>query len=366
MSLTTVPSKPASRTNYPYATARVRAKKAQLLPREAYLKMLKMSIPEITQQIAETVYQKEVDELAQRFSGIDLIEGALNLNEEHTYAQIRQFTGGEAHALVSAFLRRYDYHAIKVILRGKHYGATREEMLRELLIEDKQDYEFLSTLMTDDVDGLKGVVEAIKAGKGKARTYAIAIAQAENLSPEPGLSEYEDALDRAYYAELLETLHRPGRPGQESAARHLMERYVRLEIDVVNLMAVLRYRKNKLDWENVRPQLIPGGSEFNLETLQRVHSAESTEDVKKELSGSKFGDTLDETLDAGSLPRAEIEARKRLMRFASGFSHMIPLSILPIIDFVLRKHTEIRNLRAVARGKEAGLEEDTIQEMLII
>jgi V/A-type H+/Na+-transporting ATPase subunit C len=364
--LTITPSRPTSRTNYPYATARVRAKKAQLLPREAYLKMLKMSIPEITQQISETVYQKEVDELAQRFSGIDLIEGALNLNEEHTYSQIRGFTGGEAHALVAAFLRRHEYHAIKVILRGKHHGATREEMLRELLIEDKEDYEFLSTLMTDEIQGVNGVLEALKTSKGKGRGYYLALQQAEKLSAEPGLSEYEDALDRAYYQELLATLRVPGRPGQEANARFLMERYVRLEIDVVNLLTALRYRKNDLDWDSLRPQIIPGGSEFKEETLKRIHAAETTEEVKKEVSGSKFGDSLDEGLDAGSLPRVEIAAQKRLMNFASGFSHMIPLSILPIIDFLLRKHTEVRNLRAVARGKEARLGEDTIQQILII
>ncbi len=355
----------ASRTNYPYATARVRAKKAKLLPPEAYLKMLKMSIPEITQQISETVYQEQVDELAKRFSGIDLVEGALNLNEEQTNAQVRHFTGGEAHDLVSAFLRRHDYHGIKVILRGKHYGAPREEMLRELLIEDKEDYEFLSTLMTDDVEGIQGVIDTLRASKGKGRTYAIALKQAENITSEPGLSEYEDALDRAYYAELLATLDAAGKAGQ-AAARNLLERYVRLEIDIVNLLAVLRYRKSGLDWDSVRAQLVPGGSELPVDALQRIHGAEHTEDIKKELSGSKFAQTLDEGLDADSLTRVEIDARKRLMKFASGFSHMIPLSILPIIDFLLRKNTEVRNLRAIARGKEAGLKEETIQQMLII
>lgn len=356
----------ATRTNYPYATARVRAKKAKLLPRESYMQMLKMSIPEITQQISETVYQTQVDELAQRFDGIDLIEGALNLNEEQTYAQVRRFTGGEAYELVTAFLRRHDYHAMKVILRGKHHGASREEMLRELLIEDREDYDFLSTLMTDEVEGVQGVVDALKGAKGKGRGYNVALDQARNITPDPGLSEYEDALDRAYYAEMLELLQQPGRPGQEAAARHLLERYVRLEIDIVNLLAALRYRKSGLDWDAVRPLLIPGGSELSLNELQRIHSAEEMEEIKKELSGSKFGSDLDPALDAGSLPRVEIAARKRLMDFASGFSHMIPLSILPIIDFLLRKSTEVRNLRAIARGKEAGLEESVIEDMLII
>jgi hypothetical protein len=133
-----------------------------------------------------------------------------------------------------------------------------------------------------------------------------------------------------------------------------------------HFLAVLRYRKSGLDWSDVQHVLIPGGSEFTQDSLSRIHNASSVEEIQKELGGSKFADGLHDALEQGSLARVEIEARKRLNDFASGFGHMVPLSILPIIDFLLRKDTEVHNLRAVARGKEAGLEDEVIQEMLIV
>lgn len=355
-----VKSQSAAKGNYPYATTRVRAKKAKLLPKDAYQKLLKLSIPEITSMIGDTVYQEQVDELASRFSGVDLLESALNVNEEHTYAQVRHFTTGEGRTLVSAFLDRYNYRDIKVIMRGKHYGATQEEMLKELLIEDREEFEFLRALMADDVQGVQGVVDALRDLGARGRMFHDALLTAQQQESEPTLAQYEDALERGYYSTLLATV----RP--ETPAKRLFRRYIEHEIDFVNLLAVLRYRRAKVTWEGIEGIVIQGGLELNDAALRRILEAPSLDDVANELHTTKFGTNLDQALAGGSLAAVEIAARKHLMEFASGFSHMNPLSILPILDYLLRKHNEVRNIRAVARGKESGLSEETIENMLII
>src|SRR5687768_5356659 len=83
------------RSNYAYANARVRVRKGKLLPRETYQKLLKMDIPEITRFIEATEYGREIGELSTKFRGIDLLENALNVNEERNYAEVRDFVSGE-------------------------------------------------------------------------------------------------------------------------------------------------------------------------------------------------------------------------------------------------------------------------------
>jgi vacuolar-type H+-ATPase subunit C/Vma6 len=39
--------------------------------------------------------------------------------------------------------------------------------------------------------------------------------------------------------------------------------------------------------------------------------------------------------------------------------------LVPILLFLLRKHHEVRVLRAVARGKAAGLSEDRLRELVL-
>ncbi|MBW3583407.1 MAG: ATP synthase A1 subunit C [Euryarchaeota archaeon] len=347
-------------SNYAYATARVRAKKAKLLPRETYLKMLKISLAEVTQVIRDTDYQEQVDALSSKFEGIDLIEGALNVNEEQTYSQVRGFVEGEAKELVGAFLDRHDFQDIKVVLRGKHYGASQEEIMKELLIEDREEFDFLRRLLADDVKGVDGVIEMLGEMGGKARVYHSALKRAEERRAEATLSDYEDELDRTYYQNLLEVVR------ADTGAKKPFRRFIEKEIDIVDLLAVLRYRRAQLPWDEVEPVLVRGGRDLDIGDLRRIYEAPSLDDVATELHATSIGDDLDAALATGSLSRVDIAARTHLMDSASGFSHMNPLSVLPIIDYLLRKRTEVRNLRAIARGKQAGLDEETIQDMLII
>ena len=74
------------KTNYAYAVARVQAKRGKLIPRSEYDKLLKMDVAEITRFIQDSEYKEEVDELAARFSGLDLLEAALTVNEERVNA----------------------------------------------------------------------------------------------------------------------------------------------------------------------------------------------------------------------------------------------------------------------------------------
>ena len=64
-------------------------RKAQLLPKEEYMRMLNMSLNEITRVIEETQYKQEIDELGTSFKGINLIEEALSWNMAKEFQKIQ-------------------------------------------------------------------------------------------------------------------------------------------------------------------------------------------------------------------------------------------------------------------------------------
>jgi V/A-type H+-transporting ATPase subunit C len=47
-------------------------------------------------------------------------------------------------------------------------------------------------------------------------------------------------------------------------------------------------------------------------------------------------------------------------------SYLYPLSILPILDYIIRKRIEIENLRIIIQAKEKGLSEQAIKELLVV
>ena len=47
-------------------------------------------------------------------------------------------------------------------------------------------------------------------------------------------------------------------------------------------------------------------------------------------------------------------------------SAMYPLSVLPVVDYMLRKEAEVKNIRMIAYGTQAGLDSATIKGLLVI
>ena len=77
---------------------------------------------------------------------------------------------------------------------------------------------------------------------------------------------------------------------------------------------------------------------------------------------------------AGELERVEATGVGALLRKvekvhlteASRYSHLHALSILPILDYIVRKDREAQNIRLIARGKESRLSTDVIRELLVV
>jgi len=58
--------------------------------------------------------------------------------------------------------------------------------------------------------------------------------------------------------------------------------------------------------------------------------------------------------------------RAYLIRYAWALSNYHPLSILPVLGYMVSKETEVANIRKIVRGKEAGLSAELIEEQVVV
>jgi V/A-type H+-transporting ATPase subunit C len=347
-------------SNFAYAVARVQAKKAKLIPRSEFEKILKMDVREVTRYVEESAYKAEVDELSPKFSGLDLLEAALTVNEERTYEAVRAMLGGGAGAIVNLFLDRYHYDDVKTLLRGKASGASRDDLLREMVLEDQATYDLFNPLLADDVRTIPDIIAALHAQGGAARDWARLL---EKVPAGSSLARYDDVLDKAYFDRLLLGLEGSGETGADA----ILE-FVRHEIDAINLLNAARWVAAG-ESGDFSAFVVPGG--------KRLKVAEAIA-LSKAKSLSEFGDLVAENKTFGPLKPAIDTAVStgRLAPFQGAvwhlhladmdkLAHRNPLSLVPILLFLLRKHHEVRVLRAVARGKAAGLSEERLRELVL-
>jgi len=339
--------------NYAYVTARVRAKKNQLLTGDQFPKLLARDPSEIARTLQEGAYKSEIDELAARYRGAELVERATRLNLGRTYAAVQGYATGELATMIAAYLGRYDVANLKTVLRGKFARADADEILSETIPAGSLAPRLPELARLDTMDA---VVNALRG-----TPYHRVLQERVEGRTLANLIEVENALDQTYYDILLASIPDSGRANKAFRA------WVRNEIDVVNLKTLFRLRFGRVtEWE---PYFLPGGHEVTREVAQRIVRG-TDEEVLAEIGNlSVAGEVLDAaraSIAAGTVNAIATSLERELIRDASDFSHRSPLSVLPVVDFILRKKIEADNVRAIAYGKQTGLPTSTIEELLIL
>ena len=348
--------KGSKKGNYAFAAAKVKAKKASLIGNDEYAKMLMMSLPEISRFISESGYQKEMEELAGRIEGIDLIEHATYRNMARTFSGILHVMQGELRYMVSSYLTKWDLWNIKVILRGKTYGADAESIKEDLVPAGKLDDEMLGRLLSLETD--KDMI----AEFSKMKHLDIPPEVISAYKADGRLSSVEDYLDKLYYKKLLMSIDPSSRP------KRLFQDYVRREIDVVNLETILVLKTEGIRGDDVMQYIIPGGKQIDKKLATQLANAETVSAAANDLAQPDFYEDIKEALDAGSGSLRDLVAgmRKYHMRQAKKFSHLYPLSVIPVLDFMIHKNIEVDNIRTIARGIESGIDREVIKGLLVI
>jgi V/A-type H+-transporting ATPase subunit C len=343
--------------NYAYACARVRAKKSALLGKDNFPKFLMMDLNEIGRFLGETNYKTEMSELGAKYEGVDLIELGTSKNLARIYKEILGFTQGELRDMVASYLNRWDQWNVKTILRGKYYDAKAEEVREDLVPAGKLKEEDLNVLLSlgsvsEILDVLKdydmAIPDEVRAEYDKAGT----------------LSPVEDYLDKLYYARLLASISVGTAPG----TRFLM--HIRREIDETNLMTLLKMKLEGLQGDRILGFFIEGGGELDEAEFTRLAAAESVEQLADELTKLSFyediKDELEKMKQTKSMTGVSLAIKQHTLKKAETFSHLYPLSVLPIIDYLIRKKNEVDNIRIIARSKESGLDPELIKKLLVI
>jgi len=345
------------RGNYPYACARVRAKKSLLLTKENYPKLLMMDLNEIGRFLGETQYSVEMTELASRYDGVNLIELGTSRNLARMYNGVLEFTKGELRDMIAGYLERWDVWNIKTVLRGKYYGASVEDIREDLVPAGRLREDDLNALLA--LESVTEVLENIKLEWVEVPQEAISALQTTGE-----LSTVEDYLDKAYYKHALESINPSSRPEK------ILLGYLRKEIDANNLLTILKLKREGISPDKISPYLIEGGDELTMKEMERLIAIEGFDPLVQELQKYSFYEDIKEALEkvstTNSLNDVTLAIKRLHSRQAERFSHLYPLSVLPIIDYLIRKKIEVDNIRVIARCKESGLDTETIKKLLVI
>jgi V/A-type H+-transporting ATPase subunit C len=344
--------------NYAYACTRVKAKKRFLLSRDAYSRLLLMDVHEIGRFLGETQYRDEMTKYASKYSGANLVEVAVTKNLAETYSDILSFTTGHLRDMVGNYLKRWDMFNVKTILRGKLTEVRDEEIIDMLVPAGAFSESYLRSLVV--MTSVQEIMDALVVEPSLGITPELV----REVIDSKRLARFEDHLDKNLYYDLLKVVK-----GMNRADELLLD-FVRREVDVTNLKVLLKLKAEKIPEDRIAKYLIPGGMEFSLEKLRAMAQAEGLTPVIEELEKSSMYEDIKPALDKfkedRKLSAITIALDDALIYRSEKFAHFYPLSVLPIVNYMIRKKVEVDNIRIISRGKQSGLSTKVIEELLVV
>ncbi len=332
-----------TRASYAYIVARTKVMKSRLLKADDFRKLLNMSFEEIIRFLEETEYKREIDEMAYKYSGPRLLDYALYMNMARTYKKILQVSFGEARRYVAEYLRRWDVWNLINIIRGKTANVEPEIIEETLVPAGEFTEEFLKTLLVKDVE------EIIKELEGTP--YYEALSKFGTTS----LSTIEDELYKIYYRRLLEIQAR-------EFAERLFLSFIKMEIDIKNIKTILRLKLEDATPDEILDRIIPGGYELTEDEVRKL-VAMPFDELVKAVEGYWFWKGIEKLED---LSRIEVNFDKVWIETIAKRASNYPLSILPVLQYIVLKKVEVDNLRIIGWGKWYEMPNEEIERQLVI
>jgi V/A-type H+/Na+-transporting ATPase subunit C len=342
---------------YIYVCTRMRVRKTTLLPREEYMRMLNMSLPEITRIIGETDYKQEIDELGATFKGIDLIEVALSWNLAKEYQKILEITPGHLKQFTQAYLRRWDIQNVLTLIRGKAQGEKAGKIKEVLIPAGSLDRVILDRLLAED--NTDKIVEMLKG----YRMYPSVFTREYPLAKESGsFSKLENELYKQFYAEIIEEAESGIKGG------NLFLEFIRLEIDIKNVKTLFRLLADTVQ-EDAREMFISGGA-LSLTDFTILNSVRNRNEfidmLRTKIRHKALLTLLEELRSEKTMQDVETRLTRVQLDQMERMSKRHPISIHPILVYLEKKKYEVFNLRALARGKESKLPPEKISGYLVV
>jgi V/A-type H+-transporting ATPase subunit C len=345
----------AGTSNPEYVNARVRSRRAALFDEEDYRKMLRMGPSEIARYMEESTYEDSINALGARHSGVDLLEYALNRDLAQQFEDILDWADGRLYELIARYLRKFDAWNVKTVIRGLYSGTDSEAIESDLIRAGEFSERRLSQLL--DAGSIEEVVEVLSDtlfGDPLETAYP-------DYEESDVLVPLENAVDRAFYENLL------GDVSTEDEALSLYVEFLEAEVDFRNARNALRLARSGADIDP-SAYFIEGGVLFREAQLSTL--AGNVDELVAHIRDSRYGDELSDALDrleeAESLVAFEHALEVALLEYADSIGNTFPLSITTVISYILAKEREVDNIRAIARGREAGLSQEQIEEELLI
>lgn len=238
---------------------------------------------------------------------------------------------------------KYDYHNVKVLLKGKVLGKDFSSMLIKLGNIDLQ--EIKRKIDGDNFKSLNGTL-------GRGVQEAMKVFE-ETKDPQ----KIDIIIDKYMYKELVEI--------KNSLNYKFIDNLVKAMIDSTNIRTLLRIKKQNKGREFASEVIVDGGAIDSSKLVALLN--ESPENIMSKLQSTIYSDLVKEGfegyIETGSASLLEKLSDNYIMDLMKD-SKLVTFGPEKILSYIYAKETEIKIIRIIMVGKLNNIAEEVIRERL--
>lgn len=337
---------------YPYTYVRVTVMRSELLKKDDYHRLLKMSLNEITSFLQSSAYKKDIDEFGIKYSGVELMEMALNRSLVSSWNKLRRISTKKLGVVISSYLERADLWNLKTILRALHAGTGQEAMAAMLLPAGPLSGKKLSDMMKSE--SVEDFVRKLQAMEILPKTINSAL---QEYKEKNSIAEIENILDREYYSRMIEFTKTIPSQGK------LFKQFLESEIEMVNIINILRLKRAGKTKSELPAYILGKPSQF----LNSLALSENREETANLLSAKGVSEKAAGSFtESESIAGIELELGKSLLNRTRLLLRQHPLSVDTILGYMFAKEVEVKNLRMLLKSRQLNLEDEFIEQQIIV
>lgn len=238
---------------------------------------------------------------------------------------------------------KYDYHNIKVLLKGKVLNKDLSSMLINLGSLDLQE-------IKRKIDG--DSFKSLSGNLGKGISEALKVFE-ETKDPQ----KIDIILDKYMYKELVDL--------KKSLNYKFIDNLVKAMIDSTNIRTLLRVKKQNKNRDFAKEVIVDGGDIDSSKLISLI--SETPENIMNKLQSTIYSSLVKEGLEgyieSDSASLLEKLSDNYIMDLMKG-SKLVTFGPEKILSYIYAKETEIKVIRIIMVGKLNNIAEEVIRERL--
>lgn len=351
--------------DYSYLNAKIHGKKSKFLSAKDYENLYNStSNEELFRLISKTNFAS--DELNQLL----LSSGKISPTEIDRIL-IKEFQIGfailghqlpiHAQKFLKAYEKKFFLDALKLILKAKHFGMSNDEIKNLIVIPSAKYQEIIDQLIK--FPKVSNIIEQIPFPDYK-KALQDALSDYEQFNS-PLILEL--AIFQTYYRKLW-----IARNSINLTDRNSVFGLVGTEVDLINILAIIRAKKAGMDSETIKKWLIHKNfrlSQQNIDNMINIGNISQIEPIIGSVNSYReLAQQIRIIFEAGdslSIDRIERKFKEYLVHKAISTLSGAPFQLGIFFSYIHLAEVEFSNVRAIIIGKLAGLNSEDIKNSII-